>query len=62
MNNLLGNVLICDTLDNAINLSKTINNRYRIITLDGDVIHVGGSMTGGKQKNSSWLFTTTFRT
>lgn len=51
LNNLLGNVLICDTLDNAINISKTINNRYRIITLDGDVIHVGGSMTGGKQKN-----------
>ncbi len=51
LNNLLGNVLICDTLDNATFISRKINNRYRIITLDGDVIHVGGSMTGGKQKN-----------
>lgn len=53
MNNLLGNVIICDTLDNASMISKAINNRYRIITLDGDVIHVGGSMTGGKQKNKT---------
>ncbi len=53
MNNLLGNVLICDTLDHATDLSRKINNRYRIITLDGDVIHVGGSMTGGRQKNKA---------
>lgn len=50
MQNLLGNVLICDTLDNASEISKRIRNSYRIITLDGDVIHVGGSMTGGRQE------------
>ncbi len=50
MQNLLGNVLICDTLDSATEISKRIHNRYRIITLDGDVIHVGGSMTGGRQE------------
>lgn len=49
MNNLLGNVLICDDLDNATEIAKKINNAYRIVTLDGDIIHVGGSMTGGKQ-------------
>ncbi len=53
MNNLLGNVLICDSLENATKISKQINNIYRIITLDGDVIHVGGSMTGGRQKNKT---------
>ncbi|MDF2699040.1 MAG: chromosome segregation protein [Haloplasmataceae bacterium] len=53
MSNLLGNVLICDNLDDATYLSKTINNAYRIITLDGDVIHVGGSMTGGRQEKKT---------
>ncbi len=53
MFNLLGNVLICDNLDNATEISRRINNAYRIITLDGDVIHVGGSMTGGRQKNKT---------
>ncbi|QVK18871.1 AAA family ATPase [Mycoplasmatota bacterium] len=53
MNNLLGNVLICDNLNHATEISRKINNAYRIITLDGDVIHVGGSMTGGRQKNKA---------
>jgi len=52
MNNLLGNVLICDTLDHATSIARRISN-FRIITLDGDVIHVGGSMTGGRQKNKT---------
>lgn len=50
MSNLLGNVIICDHLDNATEIARQINNAYRIITLDGDVIHVGGSMTGGRQE------------
>ncbi|ERJ13438.1 AAA family ATPase [Haloplasma contractile] len=48
MENLLGNIIIADNIDNATKLSKLINNSYRIITLDGEIIHVGGSMTGGK--------------
>jgi chromosome segregation protein len=50
MQNLLGNVIICDNLENATRIAKAINNSYRIITLEGDVIHVGGSMTGGRQE------------
>ena len=53
MSNLLGNVIICDTLTNATIIAKAIHNRYRIVTLDGDVIHVGGSMTGGKQEKKT---------
>ena len=47
--NQLGNIVIAKDIDSATYLSKLINNRYRIVTLDGEIIHVGGSMTGGKQ-------------
>lgn len=50
--NQLGNIIIAKDIDNATNISKIINNRYRVVTLDGDVIHVGGSMTGGKQNKT----------
>ncbi len=45
--NQLGNVLIAKDLDGATTLAKKINYRYRVITIDGDVINVGGSLTGG---------------
>ena len=47
--NQLGNIIVTENLDSAVNISKIINNRYRIVTLDGEIIHFGGSMTGGKQ-------------
>ena len=47
--NQLGNILIVESLDEATELSKKINAKYRVVTLDGQIIHVGGSMTGGKQ-------------
>lgn len=45
--NQLGNILVCKDIDSANNLSKLINARYKIVTLDGEVIHVGGSISGG---------------
>ena len=51
--NQLGNVLLVDTIDNANSLSKAINNKYKIVTLQGEVINVGGSITGGKLKTTS---------
>lgn len=45
--NQLGNVLVVDNIDHATQLSKKIHARYRIVTLDGEIVHVGGSMTGG---------------
>ena len=45
--NQLGNVLIVDNLDSANKIAKLINNYYKIVTLDGNVINVGGSITGG---------------
>ena len=45
--NQLGNIIVTIDIDSGNRLSKLINNRYKIVTLDGDVIHVGGSITGG---------------
>ena len=45
--NQLGNVIIADNLTNANNISKLINNRYKIVTLDGQIVNVGGTITGG---------------
>lgn len=50
--NQLGNIIVADNLDNALIISKVINNKYRVVTLDGQIIHVGGSMTGGKHKQN----------
>lgn len=45
--NQLGNVIVVSDIDSANSIAKTINNRYKIVTLDGEVINVGGSITGG---------------
>ena len=47
INNQLGNVIVVDNLDHANSISKAINYKYRIVTLDGELLHVGGSVTGG---------------
>lgn len=54
---LLGNIVIADSLAGANQLAKLLQFRYRIVTLDGDVVNPGGSMTGGtsKQKTTSLL-------
>ena len=48
--NLLGNVIVVDTIDNANKISKKINYKYRLVTIDGEVLNVGGSITGGSIK------------
>ena len=45
--NLLGRVLITDDLSSAISISRKHNRSYKTVTLDGQLINVGGSMTGG---------------
>ena len=49
---LLANVIVCDTLENGNHLAKLLNYQYKIVSLEGDVIHRGGSMTGGRQKDN----------
>lgn len=45
--NQFGTVLIATNIDAATRIARTINHRYKIVTLDGDVVNVGGSMSGG---------------
>ncbi len=47
LSNLLGRTVITENLDNAIAMAKRYNNRFKIVTLDGQVVNPGGSMTGG---------------
>lgn len=50
--NLMGRVVVIDNIDKAISFAKESGHRYRIVTLDGDIINPGGSMTGGSLKTS----------
>ncbi len=54
---LLQNVAVTDTLEHGNALASLLNHSLKIVTLEGDVIHKGGSMTGGKVKNSTSLVT-----
>lgn len=47
--NQLGNVIVAKDIDSANTISRSINYRYRVVTLDGNLLHVGGSLTGGSQ-------------
>ncbi|PRO65257.1 chromosome segregation protein SMC [Alkalicoccus urumqiensis] len=53
-NHLLGNVLITKDLDAARAVSKATGRKFRVVTLEGDVMNPGGAMTGGSvQKKQS---------
>ena len=52
---LLGRIVICDEIDNAIRLQKKYNQSLRIVTLDGEQLNPGGSLSGGAFRNSSNL-------
>lgn len=61
---LLGNVVVCDNLVNGINISKLLKMRYKVVTLDGDIVHKGGTMTGGgknKEERSPLTITSQLR-
>ncbi|WP_168198264.1 chromosome segregation protein SMC [Crassaminicella thermophila] len=47
LNYLLGRVVLVDKIENGIILSKKVGNKYKIVSLDGDIINPGGAITGG---------------
>ena len=52
---LLGRVVVASTIDQAIQVAKKYRYSLRIVTLEGELLSAGGSMTGGAFKNSSNL-------
>ena len=50
---LLGRIAVCEDLDTAVSVAKKYNYKFKIVTLDGQVVNAGGSMTGGSKINNS---------
>lgn len=50
--NLLGRILIVDNMNHASQIARKYKYRYKIVTLDGEVFHAGGSLSGGASKNN----------
>lgn len=50
---MLGNVVVVDTIDDAIAISKKNAGPYKLVTIDGEVINAAGAITGGSLKNNT---------
>ncbi|TFJ94636.1 chromosome segregation protein SMC [Lentibacillus salicampi] len=58
VNHLMGHVLVAKTLKDANAIAGLVNRKHRVVTVEGDVVNPGGSMSGGAQKKSKQsLFT-----
>lgn len=51
--NQLATTIVVKDLDSANYIARKINYKYRIVTLDGELLHIGGSLTGGTAKNNT---------
>lgn len=54
---LLGRTLIAEDLDSAVIIAKEYRYRYKVVTLDGQIVNPGGSLTGGSQAKNAGLLT-----
>ena len=55
VSNLLGRTVVAETMKDAIAISKRYDHRYRIVTLDGQLVNAGGSLTGGSAAKGSGI-------
>ncbi len=55
MASLLGRTVVAETLSDAVRMARSSGNRLRIVTLDGQMIHSGGSMTGGSSAKGTGI-------
>ena len=55
IDNQLGNVIVVDNIDTMNMIGRIIDYKYRIVTLDGEILHAGGSVTGGTSKKRSFI-------
>lgn len=51
--NQLGNVIVASDIDAMNRIGKSTGYRYRVVTLDGEIMHTGGSLTGGSLKKQT---------
>ena len=52
---LLGRIAVCEDIDCAINLAKKYSYHFKPVTLDGQIVNAGGSMTGGSQSRNAGI-------
>lgn len=57
INSLLGRIVVAEDIDSAAVIAKKYGYRFRIVTLDGQVINAGGSFTGGSAQRSGGIIT-----
>ena len=57
---LLGRIVFADTLDNASAIAKKFSYRFKIVTLDGQIINSGGSLTGGSAASKTGVLSRKF--
>ena len=55
MNYLLCRTVICETLDDAADISKAFSYKFKTVSLDGQVVNAGGSFTGGSSRRESGI-------
>lgn len=55
MRSLLGRIVIAEDLDSAVAIAKRYSYRFRVVTLDGQVVNAGGSLTGGSLAKNAGL-------
>ena len=55
LNSVLGRIAVAEDLDSAVAIARRFRYRFRIVTLDGQVVNAGGSLTGGSLARNSGL-------
>ena len=55
IDNQVGNVIVVDNIDSMNMIGRIIDYKYRIVTLDGEILHAGGSITGGTSGKKSFV-------
>ncbi len=55
LNSILGRIVVAEDLDSAVAIARRYGYRFRIVTLDGQVVNAGGSLTGGSLARNSGL-------
>lgn len=53
LENILGRTIVIDTIDNGIKFAKETGHKYKVVTLEGEILNPGGSLTGGSFKTNA---------